>query len=416
MTYYYQALDQKGDTISDYIDAASESAARQKIRSLGFYLVKLTRHDIVREDSGISGKINFKVLAEKISDAISIRMIAKHIGLFSRQLATLLKAGMPLPVAIGDIVDQIDNKHFRNVVADIKEKLEEGTSFSNALVRHKSIFSDMYINMVRVGENLGSLDQVIDRLAELEEKNNILKSKVRAALWYPSFMLFFAFLVVIFLMVSVIPAISEMFKDQKKDLPLPTEIVIGISNFLSNFWFLIPLAVMGGIYMYKRYASTPQGRRKIDEYKLNIPLIKNLYKKLIVLRITQNLGILLNNKVDIIKSFEIVEKIVGNLVIEEKLNDAQQMIKEGSSMSSSLAKGKFLPKLVIGMISAGEASDNLDSMLLNIGKVYETELDLTVTSLTSLIEPIIIVIMGIAIGTIVLSVMLPIMEMNLLIQ
>jgi general secretion pathway protein F len=415
MIYFYQALNQSGETVADYIDAPSESAARQKIRSQGMYLVRISKHDVIR-DSGSGSKYNIRQIYNTISDAISVRMITKHVGLFSRQLATLLQAGMPLPVAIADIVDQIENKHFRNVISDIKEKIEEGTSFSNALLRHKNVFSDMYINMVRVGESLGSLDQVIDRLAELEEKKNILKSKIRAALWYPSFMFIFAMVVVVFLMVSVIPAISEMFKDQQKELPLPTEIVIGISSFLSKFWFMIPLLIITAIYAYRRYAATPEGKRKIDEYKLKVPLLQTLYKKLIVLRITQNLGILIDNKVDLIKSFEIVQKIVGNVIIEEKLIEATQLIKEGTSVSSALNKGKFLPKLVIGMISAGEASDKLDAMLLNIGKVYETELDLTVTSLTSLIEPIIIIIMGIAIGTIVLSVMLPIMEMNLLIQ
>lgn len=416
MIFYYQALDKNGETVSDYIDSASESAARQKIRSQGMYPVKLTRHDVVKEHKSTGEASGLRLLFDKVYDAVSARMVTKHVGLFSRQLATLLKAGMSLPVSINDIVEQIENKHFRNVIADIKEKIEEGTSFSNALMRHRAVFSEMYINMVRVGENLGSLDQVIDRLAEIEEKNNILKSKIRAALWYPAFMLSFAILVVIFLMISVIPAISEMFEDQQRDLPLPTEIVIGISGFLSSFWFMIPLIILAGIFLYSRYSTTPEGRYKIDELKLKVPLFKNLYKKLIVLRITQNLGILLNNKVDLIKSFEIVEKIVGNKVIEAKLNDAQKMVKEGSSVSLSLKKGQFLPKLVIGMISAGEASDKLDSMLVNIGNVYENELDLTVSSLTSLIEPIIIIIMGIAIGTIVLSVMLPIMDMNLLVQ
>jgi len=416
MIFQFEALDKNGSNVTDYIDAASETAARQKIRSSDMYLIKISKHEVLGDDSAAGKESAIKAAIEKISHSISVRFSSKHVGLFSRQLATLLRAGLPLPTAITDIIDQIDNKHFRNVIADLKEKIEEGTSFSNALERHRTIFSEMYINMVRVGENLGSLDQVIERLADLEQKKNILKSKIQAALWYPSFMLLFAVAVVIFLMVSVIPAIAEMFKDQKKDLPLPTEIVIAASNFLSHFWFLIPLAVLLGVYLFQKYTQTDDGRKKIDDLKLRFPLISNLYKKLIVLKFTQNLGILLTNRVDIIKAFEIVSKIVGNVIIEKKISEAGNMIKEGSTVSFSLNRSNFLPKLVLGMISAGESSDKLDRMLVNIGEVYETELDLTVTSLTSLIEPIIIVIMGIVIGTIVLSVMLPIMEMNLLVQ
>ena len=414
MIFQYQALNKEGKTVHDFIDAPSEANARQKIKSQGLYPVKIKKKDIVSGNVDETGHSTWKALISKLSNTMSMRLSSRHIGLFSRQLATLLKAGLPLPTAIADIIDQIENNNFRNVVVDLREKLEEGSSFSNALQRHRNIFSDMYVNMVRVGENLGSLDEVIERLAEMEEKKNILTSKVRAALWYPSFMLFFAVAVVIFLLVNVIPRIAEMFRDQNRELPLPTKIVISVSNFLSDFWFLIPVVIIILLYAYKRYISTEAGRKKVDELKLRFPLYQKIYTKLIVQKFTQNLGVLLSNKVDIMKSFEIVEKIVGNRIIEEKISEAATMIKEGSSVSLALKRSEFLPKLVLGMITAGEASDNLDTMLLNIGNVYETELDLTITGMTSLIEPIIIIIMGVAIATIVMAVMLPIMEMNLM--
>jgi general secretion pathway protein F len=417
MIFQYQALDKKGQNVSDYIDAPSESSAKQKIRGQGLYLVKIKKQELTSKTNGDGrSETSLKAVLEKVSEFINMRLSSKQVGLFSRQLATLLKAGLPLPVAITDIVEQIDNKHFKNVIADIKEKIEQGSSFSNALGLHRIVFSDMYISMVRVGESLGSLDQVISRLADLEEKKNILSAKIRAALWYPAFMFLFAAGVMTFLMINVIPTIADMFADQKRELPIPTKIVIGVSDFLSHAWFVIPLAVVLCIYLYNRYAKTAEGRMKIDNLKLNIPLVKNLYKKLIVYRFTQSLGILLNNKVDIIKSFEIVKKIVGNVIIEKKIEDAAVKIKEGATVANSLNKSDFLPKLVLGMITAGEASDKLDSMLLNIGNVYETELDLTVTSLTSLIEPMIIIVMGVIIAVIVMSVILPITQMNLLVQ
>ncbi|MBP7735818.1 MAG: type II secretion system F family protein [Spirochaetes bacterium] len=418
MIFQYQALDRTGKNVSDYIDAPSEMSARQKIRGQGLYLVKLKKHEITSLDASAASKLTLKGFAQRISDIISLRLSTKQLGLFSRQLATLLKAGLPLPVAITDIVEQIDNKHFKNVVADLKEKLEQGSSFSNALSQHRAIFPDMYVSMVRVGESLGSLDQVIARLADMEEKQNVLTSKIRSVMYYPAFMLLFAMAVTMFLMTSVIPTIAGMFEEQQKALPLVTRVVIGISSLLSNGWVLLGLVFLFVVlgYTYYRYIHTPEGRRKIDGLKLTIPLAKNLYKRLIVYRFTQNLGILLNNKVDIIKSFEIVKKIVGNVIIEEKINDAAIKIKEGASVANALSKSDFLPKLVLGMITAGEASDNLDTMLLNIGTVYETELDLSVTSLTSLIEPIVIIIMGLVIAMIVMSVILPITQMNMLLQ
>lgn len=417
MMFQYQALDKKGESVSDFIDAPSETSAKQQIRSQGLYLVKLQKQEIaVTAKETDHAKTSLKAALEKFTMIINLRLSSKQVGIFSRQLATLLKAGLPLPLAITGIVEQIDNKHFRNVIADIKEKIEQGSSFSNALSLHRLVFSDMYISMVRVGESLGSLDQVIARLADLEQKKNVLTAKIRSALWYPAFMFLFATAVMGFLMVNVIPTIADMFADQKRELPIPTKIVIGISGFLSQFWFLIPIAIAMCIYLYNRYSKTSAGRKKIDDFKLKIPLLKNLYKRLIVYRFTQSLGILLNNKVDIIKSFEIVKKIVGNVIIEKKIEDAAINIKEGATVANSLSKADFLPKLVLGMISAGEASDNLDAMLLNIGNVYETELDLTVTSLTSLIEPMIIIVMGIIIGVIVMSVILPITQMNLLVQ
>jgi len=207
-----------------------------------------------------------------------------------------------------------------------------------------------------------------------------------------------------------------MFVDQNTDLPLPTKIVIGLSDFLSSYWYAIPIIIALGIHFFRRYKKTPAGHLKVDEFKMKAPLFKTLYKKMIVLRFTQNLGILMNNRVDLIKSFEIVQKIVGNIVVEAKIVEAAKKIKEGSPISMALAKTDFLPKMVLGMIAAGEASDKLDEMLLNIGRVYETEIDQTITSLTSLIEPIIIIFMGLMVGMIVLAVMLPMMQLNLLVQ
>lgn len=413
MVFYYKGINTSGKEFTDTIDAPSENAAIQKIRKAGNFVVFIRSTESSEKDRQL---FSIDKIRDYLTALLNRAAAKKQVGLFSRQLGTLLKAGMPLLTAINDIIEQIDNKAFKNIIIDVREKIEEGISFSNALARHREIFSEMYISMIRVGESLGSLDDVIERLSEMEEKKVFLKNRIRAALWYPSFMLAFSSIIVIFLMVNIIPTITGIFVDQNRALPLPTKIVIALSDFLTTFWILIPVFIISAIYIFSRYAATTQGRRKIDELKMKIPVVSRLYNKILVYRFTLNLGVLVSNKVDLLKSFEIVKKIVDNVIVEEKIERAAKNIQEGVSISQALKKHDFLPRLVIGMIAAGEASDKVDEMLLNIGRVYENEIDMTVTSITGIIEPLIIIVMGFLIGVIVLSVMMPIMEMNLMIN
>lgn len=413
MLFHYKALTKSGEEITDIIDAPEEAAAVQKIRNSGNFVISIKAADSADKKTS---SFSISKIRDLLYDFINKSSAKKQVGLFSRQLSTLLRAGMPLVTALNDIIEQIDNKAFKNIIIDIREKIEEGTSFSNAIARHRDIFSEMYISMIRVGENLGSLDEVIERMSEMEEKKVFLKNRIRAALWYPSFMLAFSSIIVVFLMVNIIPTITGIFVDQQRELPLPTKIVVAMSDFLTTFWVFIPLFIIFLIYIYSRYAATDKGRKKIDEFKMKIPIASRLYNKVLVYRFTLNLGVLVSNKVDLLKSFEIVKKIVDNVIVEKKIEEAAKNIQEGVSISQALKKHDFLPRLVIGMIAAGEASDKVDEMLLNIGKVYENEIDMTVTSITGMIEPIIIIVMGFLIGIIVLSVMMPIMEMNLLVN
>lgn len=416
MVFEYIALTTQGSTIADIIDAPSEVVARQRLRNNGLYIVKILKQDTVTVH-GTEGKINIiNTIFDKISHHINLRLSTKEISTFSRQLSTMLKAGMPLLVSISTIIDQIENPVFKKIIIDVKTKVEEGSSLSNALDLHKNIFSEMYINMIRVGESLGSLDSALERLADLEEKRNLLKSKVQSALWYPAFMILFAFGVVTFLMISIIPLLGRMFAELGKDLPLPTTIVMGISNFIVSFWYVILIVIIFAIYYFNRYKNTEEGRRKLDELKLKLPLVSSLYKKLLIHRFTYNLGVLLTNKVDVIKSFDIVQRIIRNVLIQENIARAAKLVQEGSSIANALSRERFLPQYIIGMIAAGESSDTVDEMLLNIGKIYENDIDLSINSMTSLIEPIIIVCMGFVIGLIVISVLLPIFEMNLIVK
>ncbi|MGB4270167.1 MAG: type II secretion system F family protein [Spirochaetota bacterium] len=415
MIFEYIALTSKGESVADIIDAPSEVIARQRLRANGLYIVKISKQDSEISTPEISTNI-FNTIIDRISYYISLQLSTKEISTFSRQLSTMLKAGMPLLTSISTIIDQIENPIFKRAIIDIKTKVEEGSSLSNALERHHYIFNEMYINMIRVGESLGSLDNALERLADLEEKKNLLKSKVQSALWYPAFMILFAIAVVTFLMVSIIPSLGRMFAELGKDLPIPTKIVMGLSNFITSFWYVIIIIIILSIYYFNRYKKTDEGRRKLDGLKLKLPIVSSLYKKILIHRFTYNLGILLSNRVDVIKSFEIVQRLMRNVLIEENIKKAAKMVQEGSSISNALSKERFLPQYIIGMIAAGESSDTVDEMLLNIGKIYENEIELSINSMTSLIEPIIIVCMGFVIGLIVISVLLPIFEMNLIVK
>lgn len=418
MIFEYVALTAQRETIADIIDAPSEVIARQRLRNSGLYIVKISKQEspgtaITRDKSSLN---LLNTIIDKISYYISLKLSTKEISTFSRQLATMLKAGIPLLTSITNIVDQIENPIFKKTIIDVKTKIEEGSSLSNALERHKNIFTEMYINMIRVGESLGSLDSTMERLADLEERKNLLKNKVQAALWYPSFMIVFAIAVVVFLMVSIIPSLGRMFTELGKDLPLPTKIVMFTSDVLVSSWYIILIIIIGAVYYLKRYKNTSEGRKKIDELKLKLPVFSSLYKKLLIHRFTYNLGILLTNRVDVIKSFEIVQRVINNKPIEENIKRAAKKIQEGASLANALSKERFLPQYIIGMIAAGESSDTVDKMLLNIGKIYENEIEMSINSMTSLIEPIIIIFMGFVIGLIVISVLLPIFEMNLIVK
>lgn len=414
MIYQYQAMNSKGQKVINIIDAQSEARAKLKLKSEGLYVIKISPQK--EEQKLVSQSKGFSAQLQRLYSMVNLRMSAKHVGIFSRQLATLIGAGMPLLNAINDILEQTDDPTFKKIVGDIKDNLESGASFSNCLGKHNLVFSDMYVNMVRVGENLGSLDNVIERLADIEEKRSILKSKINSALSYPLFMILFSSAIVIFLMVKIIPTLAEMFTEMGQQLPLPTRIVMAASSFLSSYiWLLAAVLLCAALFIY-HYIHTPAGKLRYDEIKMKGPIISKIYNKLVVLHFTQNLGILLSNKVDILRSFEIVKKIVNNVIIEAKIAEAAKKIKEGMPVSKALTAAGFLPKMVLGMIAAGEASDNLDKMLVRVGNVYDTEIDLSISSMTRLIEPVIIVIMGFIIGLIVISIILPLLEMNTMVE
>jgi type II secretory pathway component PulF len=411
MIFQYEAINRKGNTVRDIVEAPNATKAREKLREQGLYVKAITQHDKASMTSSDGSALTR--YAEHFTHRLNISRSRKQTGLFARQLGALLKSGMPLARALGDIMDQEENPHFKLVLADIKQKVESGSSFSTALATHGEIFGEMFTNMIRVGENLGSLDMVVTRLADAEEKSETIRSSVKLAMYYPALMFGFTSAVLMLLMIWVVPTISEMYVQIGKELPLPTQIVIGFSNLISGYWLVMLIAAIAGVFLFRRYYRTDEGRLRVDGWKFRVPYFKHLYSRLVVLRFCSSLGMLLQNGVDIIRSLEIARRNVNNRVVEKKIEEMGAKVREGASLSRSLVNAGFLPKMVTGMISVGEASDTVDEMLIKVAELYQDEVDRTIQTLTKLIEPVMILVMGGIIGLIAIAIILPVVNLNM---
>ena len=403
--YEYSALNFKGKEISGIINADSMQDARQKVRGLELHVSR------IRELAEGEGSQKKSLELSSIKGLVSW-VKPQEISLFSRQLATLLKAGLPLIMALNALIDQFEETKIRKVIYQIREKVNGGSSFANALADHPRYFSDLYVSMVNAGESSGALDIVLERLAEFSEKQNELKNKIRATLAYPIIMGVIGFAILGFLFTYVIPKVTSIFEETKQVLPLPTLLLIGISNFLKKFWWAILAAIIVAYIMIKRTLKTESGRYYYDNLKLKLPIFGSLFQKIAISRFSRTLGTLLNSGIPILQSLDIVKTVVANKVLHKAIEDAGQNISEGADIATPLKKSKLFPPIVIHMIATGERSGQLEEMLLKVSESYDNETDSTIKALTSLMEPIMIVIMGIAVGFVVIAILLPIFDMT----
>ncbi|MDC2813621.1 type II secretion system F family protein [Leptospira interrogans] len=394
--YSYVAFNEKGKEEKGIIDAASLQAARSKLKNKGLYVRSIS------EDSERKDRELFPFLAKYL-----YRIPRKEVGLFSRQLATLLGAGIPLDKSLSSIVEQTENQNFRKVITGMQANITEGSSLSEAMKKHPDVFPSQFPSLVAVGEKTGDYEATLTRLAELEEKSSELKAKVQVAMVYPFIMGSLSIFVTIFLLTVVIPQIQELFLQFDAKLPLITRIVIGVSDFLIGFWWLILTLGFGGIVGFIYYKNTPKGKRNWDEFVLKIPILGSLARKVLVSSFARNIGILLSNRVPLITTLVIVEKIVDHSIFGEEIKNAVEKIKEGEKLSSSFGGSVILPQMVLGMIAAGEVSDRVPEMMNKLADIYDSEVDTAIKTMTQSMEPLMIVVMGLLIGTIMASIMVP---------
>lgn len=405
--YEYTALDVNGKNISGIIDAESAFAARQKLRDSEIFPVS------IKEVRVTSAEKEFKTFSILRFFSRSIKV--SELAMMTRHLATLVGAGFPLVSAIDTLIPQTGSHIFKKTLANIKDSIVEGNSFADALSLYPGVFSAIYINMVRSGETSGTLEIVLERLADIAEKQEALRSQIRSALLYPVLMLIVGAVVLFFLLVYIVPNITSIFSDMNQILPAPTRFLIAFSDFFKHYWWGMFIIILVAILAVRSIKKTSRGSYLLDKSLLSFPLIGTLARKLAVARFSRTLGSLLENSVPMLQALEIVKNIVGNIIISNAVETASKEVEGGQGLGMVLARSKLFPNMFTQMVKVGEQSGELETMLKKAADVYENEIELNVMNITSMLEPIMILIMGIIVAFIVLSICLPIFEMNQLV-
>ncbi|MGW8286912.1 MAG: type II secretion system inner membrane protein GspF [Desulfobulbales bacterium] len=405
--YEYTALDRTGKSVAGIIDADSNVAARQKLRAAGKYPVEV-KESTLKAKSKSPGTLSLASVFNRVKP--------DDIHGLTRQLATLLNAGIPLLGALDALMEQTTNPPLKKIIAQIKESVNEGNSLTVSLTKHPRLFSNIYINMVRAGEASGSLDVVLERLAEFGEHQQILKGRFQAALVYPIFMAIIGTGVLFFLLSFVVPNLTRIFTEMKQVLPLPTRLLIWFSGILQVYWWAIILLIVAIIFGIKQFIKTPRGRYIWDSLKLRFPVIGQINRKIALSRFGRTLGSLLQSGVPLITSLQIVRNIVNNVLIGDVIDDAMEDIQAGKSLHLALSRSLWFPPVFRQMVAVGEQSGDLEKMLQKIADAYEREVETRITGMTALIEPIMILLMAVVVGFIVISILLPIFEMNQMVR
>lgn len=434
--FAYTGVNDKGRTVRGTIDADSEKSVRQLLRKQGVYVEEARPLAGDGKKSGAAaasapkgkvagaralaalGNVSSTPTLEAIISAVkkAASSSQRHVAVATRQLATLLKAGIPLPEALSAVTDQVDHRELRAAFETVGVKVREGTSFAKCLEEHPSFFEPLFINMVAAGEASGNLEGVLARLADFIESQVKLKGKITGAMAYPAFMAVFGGLIIGVLMVVVVPKVAAIFQDFQRSLPWYTELMIGLSSFIGNWWWLMLLLAIVGLVFFVRWKRTPEGAYRWDEIVLRLPMFGDLAKLVAVTRFTRTLATLLASGVQLVKAMEIVKNVLGNRVLEAVVTDATASIKEGESIAEPLKRSGRFPKLVVQMIAIGERSGDLEGMLVAVSDNYDGIIDARVTLMTSLLEPIMIAAMGGTAAAVAFSILMPLMQLNEFVQ
>lgn len=402
--YEYKAIIKKtGKTTRGVIDAESISQARRKLREQELYPTEVTQ-----DTSGADG------VNKGISNRFSSRgrVSGRDIALMTRQMAVLLRAGMPVLEALNALIDQTSRMRLRAIIYEVRDKVNSGNTFGDSLAGHPRVFSDLYVNMVRAGEVSGTLEQVLLRLADILERQAKLRSQIISALAYPAFMAIFAVAIVVFLVMIIVPRLTTLFERGGTELPALTRTLVGFSEWTATYWWLIVLVLVSLFGSWRLYISRPEGRKKWDKFKLAIPLYGNLHLKLVCARFARTMGTMLQSGLTVLPALEVVNTILGNSFIQSCMDDVKVGVRRGRDLAQPLKETGLFPPMLIHMIELGQRSGEIENMLMQIADTFDEDVRLTIDALVSLIEPIIIILMGLFVGFLVLAILLPIFQMS----
>ncbi|PKN64662.1 MAG: type II secretion system protein GspF [Deltaproteobacteria bacterium HGW-Deltaproteobacteria-15] len=402
--YEYKALNRKGKGLHGLITADGPAAARLKLSQ------EMIFPTMVREVEGGEGRSGLKATLSFLPSLRSIKSVEVTMAL--RQLATLLSSGLQLVESLNGVIEQTEQGRLKRVLIQIKEKVVEGMSLSDAMEKHPSAFNTIFVNMVRAGETGGALDVILLRLADFSEKRMKLKKKIEAALAYPLFLLLLSSMILIFLLSFVMPKVVGIFQGMKLALPWSTLLLIHTTNFMKSYWWLVATGSVAIAVLFSLWTRTGSGRLVWDRLRLSAPLVGRLHHKAVIARFTRTLSTLLKSGVILVEALEIARLSMGNRIMDNAVKEAGKLVSEGEEFGILLKRSKRFPPLVVQLVTAGEKGGELDSMLAKAAEVYEEDVETTITSLTSLLEPVVILFMGGMVGFIVMAVLLPIFDMT----
>lgn len=401
--FEYEAMAKSGKNVRGVIDADNAAVARRKLREQDLYPTKLSQS---------SAKAAAGASASEERGALTGRVSQRDLSLMTRQLAVLLQAGMPLVEALGALMDQTANPRLRKVIFAVRDKVNEGVTLGDALSAHRRIFSELYINMVRAGEQSGALETVLFRIADITERGDRLKRKVTSMLAYPILMALVGLSIVTFMMTFVVPKIVKIFTTQKRELPFITTFMINTSQFIRDWWFLIVGGIIGLFVLWRFWVSRPEGRMRWDKIKMRLPLFGPLYVKMISTRFARTLGTMLQSGLTMMNSLDVVKSVLQNKVVEASMDDVKSGVRRGRDLTIPLRETGYFPPMLIHMVELGQRSGEIENMLIKVADTYDEDIEMTVDGIVSLLEPLMILVMGVFVGFLVLSILLPIFDIS----
>jgi type IV pilus assembly protein PilC len=398
-TYAYKVRDRGGNLISGTLVADNEALVLQRLREQG-----LTPLEVGKQTRGF----NIELTKKKVK--------LKELSVFSRQFATMINSGLPILRALSILADQTSNGELARVLNECRLDIEQGSSLSAAIQKHPKVFSNLFVSMVKSGETGGSLDSVLLRLADMIENEVKLRGKIKSAMTYPIAVVALVSLIMSGMLLFVVPQFKSIYAQLGGSLPMPTRVLLALSEIFKKFWYIVIAAIFAGRFFFRRWKATPNGREAVDAFKLRVPVFGTLFHKTALARFAGTLSMLLRSGVPILQALDIVSDTVNNRTIAKAVQDVQGSVREGESMAKPLAKHKVFPPMVVQMIAVGEETGQVDVMLEKVSTFYNQEVEASVDALTSLIEPLLIAVIGGAVGAAVIALYMPMFNIIKLIQ